>query len=208
MKQNIILDTQYKQLFKLFEKDIDHKNKIVLLGDSMISFFDEKKYFKNDNILNRGIPGDTTLGVLKRLHQIIKLEPSTIVLSIGSNDYARINENIEEVVKGILKIKYLLLEQLPSVNLYILSLSPVLRDDEISNYNYILNRNNDIIDEINNELALFTHIIDVNSYLKDSNGNLKKAYTTDGIHLSHEGYLVFSDVIAKNVKDLIFKKEK
>ena len=65
----------------------------------------------------------------------------------------------------------------------------------------MVNRSNDVIDEINNELSLFTNIIDVNSYLKDLDGNLKLSYTRDGIHLTNEGYQVFSKIIAKNISN-------
>ena len=45
--------------------------KIVMLGDSITEGGEDwNKYFKSNNIVNRGISGDTTLGVLARLNEI------------------------------------------------------------------------------------------------------------------------------------------
>lgn len=203
---NLILETQYKIFYQKFAEEKVDKNQIVLLGDSMINYWDTSKFFDNDNIINRGIPGDTTKGVLKRLHQIIEIEPSVVIMSIGTNDIALINDSIENIVKRILSIKFEIEEKLPKTKVYILSSTPVLKNNKISNLNYILNRDNDIIDEINSELALFTKIIDVNSYLKDVNNDLKLEYTYDGIHLNEIGYTKYSEIVAKKIEELKLKK--
>ena len=201
-----ILETQYKKLYERFAQADEEECKIVLLGDSMINYWPTEKFYDNDNIINRGIPGDTTKGILNRLHQLIDLKPSVVILSTGSNDLQLIDDGIDNIVKRILKIKYLLQEAIPNLEIYILSLTPILLEHEITNYEYMVNRTNDIIDEINSELALFTNIIDVNIYLKDLDGNLKLSYTRDGIHLTNEGYQVFSKVIAKNISQLKLKR--
>lgn len=203
---NAIIRTKYKQLYKQFENEEPFKKGIVFLGDSTINFFKHENYFENNNIINRGIPGDTTSGVINRLEQIIKIDPEIIIISIGSNDIL-LKRTTTEIVQSILKIKYMLNEQLPDAKVYLLSLIPVLDDKEITNYNYLSNRNNDIIDEINNNLNIFTNIIDVSGCLKDDNNNLNKLYTYDGVHLNDKGYLIFSRELSENIKELVLKKE-
>lgn len=204
---NAIIRTQYKKMYNEFEMKYEEERGIVLLGDSIINYFKEEQYFSNKNIINRGIPGDDTKGVLNRLHQIIKLNPKIIILSIGSNDIPKFKDSSDEIVKRILKIKYTLEEKLLDTKVYIISILPVLDDKEITNYNYLSNRNNDIIDEINEELMVFTNIIDVSGCLKDKNNNLKKEYTYDGVHLNEKGYIPFSRELSQNISELILKKE-
>lgn len=202
-----IVKAQYEILYKEFELLKLEDNEIVLLGDSIINYFDHKKYFINDNIINMGIPGDDTKGVLNRLHQVINLKPKVVVVSIGSNDIVKINDGVDNIVKRILKIKYELTKKLPNSNIYLLSVLPVLDDKEITNYNYLKNRNNDIIDEINEELMIYTNIIDISGCLKDINNNLRKDYTYDGLHLNEKGYIPFSRELSQNINDFILKKE-
>ena len=61
--------------------------KIVFLGDSITEGGgDWNNYFGTKNIVNRGISGDTTLGVLARLSEICFYKPISLFLLIGIND--------------------------------------------------------------------------------------------------------------------------
>lgn len=202
-----VIDSDYKRQTANFEKENVKDGSIVLLGDSMMDYFKTENYFLNDNIINRGIGGDTTDGVLKRLDQIIKIKPSVVLLSIGSNNITRYHNSANEIVKKILQIKYELESNIPDVKVYVLTLTPVLRDSEITNKIYMQTRNNDIIDEINDELAVYTKVVDTNWILKDQNNNLKLEYTYDGLHLSELGYQVYSNAIAESVSELKLKEK-
>lgn len=202
-----VIDSDYKRQTANFEKENVKDGSIVLLGDSMMDYFKTENYFSNDNIVNRGIGGDTADGVLKRLDQIIKIKPSVVLLSIGSNNITRYHNSANEIVKKILQIKYELENNIPDVKVYVLTLTPVLRDSEITNKIYMQTRNNDIIDEINDELAVYTKVVDTNWILKDQNNNLKLEYTYDGLHLSELGYQVYSNAIAESVSELKLKEK-
>lgn len=202
-----IMDADFKKQVSIFEKEEIPENGIVILGDSMASRWTFKEYYTNNDIIARGIAGDTTKGVLDRLDQIIKIKPRIVILNIGSNDLVRLPDSdcLDCIVRRILQIKYLLEEGIKDVKVYVISLAPVLGDNDITIKEYVRNRSNLDIDEINNQLSMFTSIIDVNSYLKDDNDNLKLEYTVDGIHFSKLGYKIFSEVIAKEVTDLKLK---
>jgi len=205
---NAIIEADYKKRVTLFAGEQVNKDSIVLLGDSIIDYWPYKDYYQNDNIVNRGIAGDTSLGILNRLDQIISLNPKAVIIHVGGNDLVRLKEDndTDSIVKRILKIKYEL-ETNSNTKVYIVSLTPVLRGHNITNNTYMQKRTNQMIDAINDELSLFTKIIDVNSYLKDDKGNLKLEYTKDGLHLTKHGYDVFSYVIGKKVKELVFIKQ-
>jgi len=92
----------------------------------------------------------------------------------------------------------MLIEKIEHVKVYIISITPVLRNHSISNMRYIEWRTNDEIKEINQMLQnhlMKGEYINVFDLLIDSYGNLNIDYTKDGIHLNGEGYKVFIDEI-------------
>lgn len=200
-----IINADYDKSVERFDLEVVNLGSIVFIGDSMFKNYPINDYFSNTNLVNRGIAGDTAEKVLKRLDQIIKIKPSVVIINAGTNDIVRTNQTVDQIVRSILKIKFQLEDNLPGVKVYILTLQPVLRDHEITIKEYMKHRNNDIIDSINEELEVFTSLVDTSSDLKDSNNNLKLSYTTDGLHLTKEGYSVFSQVLAREIEALKLK---
>lgn len=197
-----VITKDFENKVKKFDNEDVKEGSVVLLGDSMFDYFDHKKYLKG-NIVNRGIAGDTSKGVLKRLEQIYKIKPKVVLLHIGSNDIVRYEEECIDLVRRILDIKYKLETNIPEVRVHVLSLSPVLRDSVKTNKSFMKHRTNEIIQEINEELNIYTDIIDVNGCLTDDKtGSLKESFTTDGLHLTDLGYKWFSKHIAKNIKEV------
>lgn len=200
-----IINADYDKSVERFDLEVVNLGSIVFIGDSMFKNYPINDYFSNTNLVNRGIAGDTAEKVLKRLDQIIKIKPSVVIINAGTNDIVRTNQTVDQIVRTILKIKFQLEDNIPGVKVYILTLQPVLRDHEITIKEYMKHRNNDIIDSINEELDVFTSLVDTSSDLKDSNNNLKLSYTTDGLHLTKEGYSVFSQVLAREIEALKLK---
>ena len=69
---------------------------VVFLGDSITQGWgdDFKGSFPDIKTANRGISGDTTRGVLLRLEEdVIALNPSAVVLLIGTNDIEEVTRN-------------------------------------------------------------------------------------------------------------------
>lgn len=196
----------YNRYYTKYEKSNENIEEIIFLGDSIISYYQLNKYFNNDNLINRGIPGDTTVGVINRLDQIYQLKPKVVIINIGLNDIARYNDSSDLIVKRILRLRYLLETNIKDVKVYILSLTPVLKNHKISNIRYTKNRNNDIINKINDKLIIYTKIIDTNSCLKDENGNLKLEYTVDGLHLSNKGYQILTNKLISEIIELKIKE--
>src|ERR1700719_953485 len=59
---------------------------IVMLGDSITEAAPWDELTGCRSIVNRGIGGDTTGGVLARLGDVVKLRPRAVFLMIGVND--------------------------------------------------------------------------------------------------------------------------
>ena len=78
----------YKKRIKEYRDHPIGKNKIVFLGNSITySMRHWDKKFNVKNIVNRGISGDYSDGILERLDEIIYYKPLAVFLLIGLNDF-------------------------------------------------------------------------------------------------------------------------
>ena len=61
----------YQKRIVIFNSEPVIKGKIILLGNSITQFGDWKKLLNDSSVINRGIAGDNTHGVLTRLNDVI-----------------------------------------------------------------------------------------------------------------------------------------
>src|SRR3954451_7586104 len=59
---------------------------IVMLGDSLTEWGNWHELVPEFRVINRGIAGDTSSGVLDRLEEVIARRPKLVFLMIGTND--------------------------------------------------------------------------------------------------------------------------
>ena len=69
--------------------------RIIFLGNSITEMGDWKTVLNDSTVINRGIGGDITYGVLKRLKDITDRNPSKVFILLGIND---IGKDIPDVV--------------------------------------------------------------------------------------------------------------
>lgn len=175
------------------------KNQIVFLGDSLTELYTTSEFFE-PLIYNRGISGDDTVGVLNRLSSnVLEIEPSHIFLQIGTNDLGK-RKTVTSTYLNIIKIIEEIQINLPYCKLFVISLYPV--NSKAFLYAKLMTgprKNKDIL-EINRLLEMFCNeqnipFIDVHPFLTDQDGNLKKEYTIEGLHISFAGYLAITKVL-------------
>lgn len=186
-----IIDAEYQRYRHRFQK-ITRKHHIVLLGDSMIAYLPLRTFGLEDEIENLGIPGDTTIGVMKRLMDLDRIAPTRVILNIGSNDLVLTDLSPDQIVKNILAIK----DQLESkgIPVTVVSTTPVLLNSTLSNMNYIQHRTNQDLKNINQMLSDAlpkSSFVDVFHVLLGEDNQLNETYTTDGIHLNQKGYTIY-----------------
>ena len=176
-------------------------NPLVFLGDSMTDEGDWKKLFPDVNLVNRGIGGDTTLGVLNRIDQVLALAPSKIFLMIGTNDLCY-NRSVEDTLKNYDQILNILHKNLPQTKIYIESVLPF--NDQIFPSRYL--RTNENIEELNRGIKKLAEkyaypYLDLVPFFMDENGRLPENYTVDGLHLNEKGYTIWKSRIKNFVKE-------
>jgi lysophospholipase L1-like esterase len=184
------LDYHQKRL-EAFSHEPLVKGRIIFLGDSHIEFGDWKKHLNDTTIVNRGVAGDITFGVLNRLQDVIIRHPTRLVIEIGINDIAKNIPN-EVIANNILKIVDRIKGVSPKTKIYVHSILPT-NDAVKKEYPDAFNKNNRSV-KLNQELKSkavksgFTYI-DLYSMLQDKEGKLNTKYAyEDGLHLNAEGY--------------------
>lgn len=151
-------------------------------------------------IYNRGIGGFTTQDMLEYLDvQIFDLEPSVIFINIGTNDLNSQGQPLDAVLDTLecnySKILDQIHTRLPETQVYLMAYYPVNEDaaPEHAKMSMFGNRKNKNMPLINSRVEALARkfgysYIDVNDGLTDEDGNLKKEYTVDGVHMYADAY--------------------
>lgn len=186
-----------------FKTDKVAKNKIVFSGDSMIEFGQWEDLLNNTTIINRGILGDNSFGLLNRINDIIGLQPKILFVIIGINDIAG-NIPVKVTLNNICEFVNQIIENSPTTKIFVHSIlptNPVHSEHRVEFSNHY-NKNDHVV-ELNNLLKsqskyLEFSFIDLYKYFVDENGNLNFEFTNeDGLHLNSKGYQLWADILEK-----------
>jgi lysophospholipase L1-like esterase len=188
----------YRDKITHFDTLHNSESGIIFLGDSLTDLCEWAEVFQNARIKNRGICGDTTDGVLKRLDNIIESRPQELFIMIGINDLNQ-GEKIANIVNNYRLILEHFKHQIPETKVFVQSLLPIstkFRRNKINNEIIELNGH---IKELAKDLSF--QYIDLFSAFLDKKNELDEQYTSDGLHLNGKGYLVWKEIIEKYVVD-------
>jgi lysophospholipase L1-like esterase len=185
----------------MFDHLPDTRNEIVFLGNSITDGAEWFELLQNKKCRNRGISGDVTEGILLRLDGVTRLKPSAIFLLIGINDLSR-NISVDEITGRYREILQRIEKETPGTKVYVQSVMPV---NPATGRNTRLEGKTDLIIELNGRLQALAKefgmtYIDLFTPLADDNNLLPRRYSIDGLHLSYEGYSVWSGILRQYIK--------
>ena len=196
LKEQEKIQTKYRELNQVSVLEPD----IIFIGDSIVEYYPLQELFGvAKTIVNRGIRGYQTRLLLENLDAHLYGDAvDQIVLLIGTNDIGKdipMNEalyNLEGVIQSLNR-------DYPLSQIKLVSILPVNEGEEYKQTVYI--RTNEKIKEWNQAYeALASAYMQVDflpiyDSLTDAEGQLKSAYTTDGLHLSVAGYQALSEAL-------------
>ncbi len=165
---------------------------LLLIGDSLIEFFDWQTRFAKHFVISAGVPGETVAGLLARTPHLTlqKQAPDHIIIMTGTNNLAM------EDFSFILDYKQIILclqNAFPDAEITITGLFPIqlfwLADDSVIRVNTLLE-----------ELASSRKIGYLDGCLIFSNQVTPSCFTEDGVHLSDHGYSLWSKAIEKTLQ--------
>ena len=181
------------QRLEVFKKEPIVTGKIMFLGNSITEMGNWKKVLNDTTVINRGIGGDITYGVLKRLKDITDRRPSKIFILLGIND---IGKDIPDAViaDNYLKIVKEIHTKCPQTKIYVQSVLPVNptmprfpqhydKEEHVLAVNKLL--------KANAQIGNYT-FVDIFHLFVDAGQRLDSRYTFEGLHLKPEAYDVWA----------------
>lgn len=190
-------NTYYQGRMEIFETLPETESAIVFLGNSITERGQWHELFPGEIIMNRGIGGDNTFGVLARLDHIMKQKPRKMFIMIGINDIGR-GLPLEVIISNYQGILKKIRTQSPGTEVYIQSVLPM--NDEILSAAYLKNKKQ-IVRDLNAALKdlaekyELTYIDLYNKVFADEDNNLKPELTMDGIHLKPASYVLWTEYL-------------
>lgn len=188
----------YLQRLEFFKKMPDKKNEIVFLGNSITEGGKWQELVPLKHVINRGISGDVTYGVLARMNEILASKPKKIFILIGINDMKRGTPK-EVILNNYRKIIRRVKEQSPKTKLYVQSILPINKAMLPASYAKLSNA---AILEMNVQLKTIANqqqlnYVNLHDVFAGNDGELKKELSIDGLHLKSAAYILWADYLKK-----------
>lgn len=180
---------------------------VVFVGDSLTQRFPLSEFFPGLHLYNRGIDGDTTEGLSKRLQlSIFDLKPKVLVMQIGTNDLQVLGLPKEKTVDNIATLIATIRQAMPQLQILLVSLYPVNETtDKLVNRLIVGPRKNADIQWMNQHLRTMKGVrfVDIYPSLLDEGGQLKMQYSKEGLHMSLSGYTVITQVLKPILEEVL-----
>ncbi|HZX73491.1 MAG TPA: GDSL-type esterase/lipase family protein [Cyclobacteriaceae bacterium] len=193
------LPEHYVQRLEKFKKEPVVSHGIVFLGNSITEGGDWKTLLKDSTIINRGISGDNTFGVLNRIGDVTLRQPDKLFMLIGINDLSKSIPD-EIIFENILSIVGRIHSGSPNTKVYVQSILPLNATNEKFPQKF-LDKESHVL-TINGQLKKMASkmkytYVDLYNEFTDGQGRLDEKLTTDGLHLNKSGYELWVRILRK-----------
>ena len=187
----IIYTKHYNERCKEFKENIEGAKNcdVVFLGDSITEGYPLHIFFNEYKVVNRGINGDTTNGVINRLDfSVYDLNPKIVYLMIGTNNYQTCMSNYEDILKGIK-------EHNPDTKVIVMSIIPRAGDEATAKI-----RENNV--EIEKLAGIYGYFY-VNAFtamtVNNENLTVNNDLFVDGLHPNMDGYTILTNTFKPTI---------
>jgi lysophospholipase L1-like esterase len=160
--------------------DLSSAESIVFVGDSITAGGDWQSWFPEYRVSVEATPGDATDRLNERLPAIVELQPETLAILIGANDFGQ-SRSVEFVVRSIEYFLAMVRQDVPGVRTLVQSILPRGREYSVD------------IQDANRHLRQYAQNIhaqylDLWASMATDEGELRPEFTTDRLHLTPAGY--------------------
>jgi lysophospholipase L1-like esterase len=193
------MPAHYQERVARFKQEPVTTVSIVFLGNSITEGGNWAELLGDSTVVNRGIGGDITFGVLARLDDVIRRKPAKLFILIGINDIgmdipdAVIADNYRKII-GRVKAGS------PATKIYVQSLFPLNPDVKGFPQHYDKQEHVLHVNGLLKKVASDTRCQFVNLFplFLDGQKRLNPKYTGDGLHLNEAGYLLWVKHLKQN----------
>ena len=171
-------------------------NLIVFVGDSITYECDWAARLGDPQIVNRGVPGDTTRDIIARMDTVADPRARSYFIMAGINDLKR-GIPWAETVSNIRKMILILRQTSPDAAIVLQSILPV--NSRVRPFAFETSLVKDVNDELRQIAGEKARVafLDLYPLFLDEHGRLKKELTRDGLHLNAAGYDVWVELLRR-----------
>lgn len=168
------------------------RNGVLFVGSSSIRMWDLEKYFPGKDYINRGFGGSQIADSIHFAEQLVlKHAPRCVVVYAGDNDVAA-GKTPETVARDFRKLTGIIHERLPETRMVFIAIKPSLKRWHL--YPQMKEANRRIAAQCAADPRL--HFLDIATPMLGPDGTPRASlFIKDGLHLSHEGYVLWSRLL-------------
>ncbi|WP_061021471.1 SGNH/GDSL hydrolase family protein [Vibrio splendidus] len=168
---------------------------LVMFGDSITEWAPWADIFRDVSMVNRGLAGDTTLGMLRRIDTTLNVKPKLVCFMAGINDLAQ-GYDVEHIYQNYIDMLKVWQEN----DIRILVQSTLYVGSKLQGLN-------PLVELVNSKISEYCSLqgiafLDVNSILSP-NQLLSNEYSCDDLHLNAKAYQVWAEVLQPTVAELL-----
>ncbi|MFS1464086.1 lysophospholipase [Vibrio lentus] len=168
---------------------------LVMFGDSITEWAPWADIFRDVSMVNRGLAGDTTTGMLRRIDTTLNVKPKLVCFMAGINDLAQ-GYDVEHIYQNYIDM----LEVWQENDIRILVQSTLYVGSKLQGLNPSVELLNSKISEYCSQQG--TAFLDVNSVLSP-NKLLSNEYSCDDLHLNAKAYQAWAEVLQPTIAELL-----
>ncbi|MCC4790149.1 SGNH/GDSL hydrolase family protein [Vibrio splendidus] len=168
---------------------------LVMFGDSITEWAPWADIFRDISMVNRGLAGDTTTGMLRRIDTTLNVKPKLVCFMAGINDLAQ-GYDVEHIYQNYIDMLKVWQEN----DIRILVQSTLYVGSKLQGLNPLVELLNSKISEYCSQQGIA--FLDVNSVLSP-NQLLSNEYSCDDLHLNAKAYQAWAEVLQPTVAELL-----
>ncbi|PTO99664.1 lysophospholipase [Vibrio splendidus] len=168
---------------------------LVMFGDSITEWAPWADIFRDVSMVNRGLAGDTTTGMLRRIDTTLNVKPKLVCFMAGINDLAQ-GYDVEHIYQNYIDMLKVWQEN----DIRILVQSTLYVGSKLQGLNPLVELLNSKISEYCSQQGIA--FLDVNSVLSP-NQLLSNEYSCDDLHLNAKAYQAWAEVLQPAIAELL-----
>ncbi|MFA0548785.1 SGNH/GDSL hydrolase family protein [Vibrio splendidus] len=168
---------------------------LVMFGDSITEWAPWADIFRDVSMVNRGLAGDTTTGMLRRIDTTLNVKPKLVCFMAGINDLAQ-GYDVDHIYQNYIDMLKVWQEN----DIRILVQSTLYVGSKLQGLNPSVELLNSKISEYCSQQGIA--FLDVNSVLSP-NQLLSNEYSCDDLHLNAKAYQAWSKVLQPKIEELL-----
>ncbi|MEZ8729693.1 SGNH/GDSL hydrolase family protein [Vibrio sp. 10N.222.54.A1] len=168
---------------------------LVMFGDSITEWAPWADIFRDVSMVNRGLAGDTTTGMLRRIDTTLNVKPKLVCFMAGINDLAQ-GYDVDHIYQNYIDMLKVWQEN----EIRILVQSTLYVGSKLQGLNPSVELLNSKLSEYCTQQGIA--FLDVNSVLSP-NKLLSNEYSCDDLHLNAKAYQTWAEILQPTIAELL-----